>query len=123
MATDARLVWVDPPPPDRIQNVVTNQNKTARAYVVEKAWTGVSVRDHIQIEDLNSQKIFEIEGIPLEHRPYSDLVWVGTRYLVFDRWSQPHYGMHYVVDIQRKKVILAHPFPDQFFLDQQKPKG
>ena len=119
---DARLVLVDPPPADRLRDIVTNQSATARAYIVEKAWTSDSTRDHVQIEFLDTGRVFEVEGIPLEHRPISDLVWIGDRYLVFDRWSHPHYGMHYVVDVLKKKLILAKPFPDQFYLDQQKPK-
>lgn len=118
----SRLAWVDPPPSDRLRDVVTNRSATARAYVVEKAWISDSSREHVQIEFLNAGRVFEIEGIPLEHRPISGLVWIGDRYLVFDRWSQPHYGMHYVLDVLKKKLILATPFPDQFYLDQQKPK-
>jgi hypothetical protein len=56
----------------------------------------------------------------MEHRDFSDLVWVNDRYLVFDRWSSPHYGMHYIFDVTQKKLLLATPFPDQFYLDQQK---
>jgi hypothetical protein len=119
---NARLVWVDPPPSDRLRDVVTNQSATARAYILEKAWMTDSTRDHVQIEFLDTATVFEVEGIPLEHRPISDLVWTDDRYLVFDRWSQPHYGMHYVVDVAKKTLILATPFPDQFYLDQQKPK-
>jgi hypothetical protein len=117
---DARLIWVDPPPSDRLRNTVTNKSETMRAYIVDKAWMGESTREHIQIQYLDSGKVFEIEGLPLEHRPFSDLVWVENRYLIFDRWSQPHYGMHYVVDALEKKLILATPFPDQFYLDQQR---
>jgi len=109
-------------PRKRPRDIATNQAATVRAYIVEKAWTANSVREHIQIEYLDSGKVFEIVGIPLEHRPYSDLTWVGDRYLVFDRWSQPHYGMHYVVDVVKKQLILASGFPDQFYLDSQKPK-
>ena len=110
---NARMVRVDPPPNDRLRNIVTNQAATMRAYIVDKAWIGESTREHIQIQYLDSGKVFEIEGIPLEYRPFSDLVWVDNRYLVFDRWSQPHYGMHYVVDTLNKKLILSTPFSDQ----------
>ena len=117
---NVRLVCVEAPPSDRIRDIVTNQSATAQAYIVKKAWMSDSTRDHVQIEFFNTGRVFEIEGIPCEHRPISDLVWIGDRYLVFDRWSQPHHGMHYVVDVFKHKLILATPFPDQFFLDQQK---
>ena len=120
---EARLVWVDPPPSDRLRDVVTNQSATARAYIAQKAWLSNSTRDHVQIEMLDSGRVWEVEGLHLKHQPISNLVWIEDRYLVFDRWSNPHYGMHYVVDVLKKKLILATPFPDQFFLDQQTPKG
>ena len=68
-------------------------------------------------------KVYEVRGLPLDYRPFSDLVWVNNRTLVFDRWSQPHYGVHYVVDVRRKKLVMAAVFPDQFYLDQQSPKA
>jgi hypothetical protein len=120
IAPDGRLVWVDPPPKDRLSDVVVNPAGTVRAYVVEKAWIGDMVRDHIQIEYLDSGKVFEIEGLPVEYRLYSDLTWVGDRYLVFDRWSQPHYGLHYVVDVVELKLVLVRGFPDQLYLDSQR---
>ena len=119
---DVRLVRVPRPRGERLREVVTNRTASMRAYIVEKPWTTNSRRDHIQIEYLGSGEVFEIEGIPLEYRPFSDLAWVGDRYLVFDRWSQPHYGIHYVVDVVKKKLILASRFPDQFYLNSQKPK-
>jgi hypothetical protein len=68
-------------------------------------------------------KGYEVRGLPLPHRPFSDLVWVNNRTLVFDRWSQPHYGIHYVVNVRRKKLVRASAFPDEFYLEQQRPKA
>ena len=61
--------------------------------------------------------------LPLPHRPLSDLVWVMDRYLVFDRWSTPHYGIHYVLDAPEQRLILAVPFADSLFLESQRPDG
>jgi hypothetical protein len=116
-AQDARLVWVDSPPADSMTSVVTNQSGTARAYVVKKTWTAGSYREHIHIEDLKSKKVYELEGIPFEWRDYDDLVWLKDRYLLFDRWTSPHYGRHFVVDFTKKKLILMVPFPDEFYLE------
>jgi hypothetical protein len=116
-APDARLVWVDVPPSDGVTSVVTNQSGTARAYVLRKPWTTGSYREHIQIEDLTSKKVYELEGIPFEWRDYDDLVWLKDRYLLFDRWTHPHCGRHFVVDFTRKKLILMVPFPDEFYLN------
>ena len=119
LASDARFVPVPRLPENCRRNVVTNEAATIRAYVVDRRLPDGVILEDLRFEFLDTGKIFKIEGIALAHRPYSDLVWVESRYLIFDRWSNPHYGMHYVVDAVDKKVILARPFPDQFFLDQQ----
>jgi len=113
------MVWVDAPPSDHLRDIVKNHSATARAYIVEKAWEANSIRDHVQVEFFNTGKIYEIEGIPLEYRPISDLFWVNDRYLAFNRWSQPHHGMHYVVDVIKKKLIVAIPFSEESYLKQQ----
>jgi pimeloyl-ACP methyl ester carboxylesterase len=65
------------------------------------------------VADRQTAKVFEIKGLPMEWRPFSDLVWVDNQTLVFDRWSQPHYGVHYEVNVKQKKLIKAVPFPDK----------
>lgn len=124
-APDARLVWVDAPPTDHLRDVVTNQSRTARAFILSKGWAAGSSREHLQIEDLESKKVFELEGIPFEWRDYDDLVWLEDRYLVFDHWTHPHYGRHFVVDFAQKKLVLMVPFPDDFYLefDQKNQKA
>ena len=67
-------------------------------------------------------KVYEVRGLPLPHRPFSDLTWVNNRTLAFDRWSQPHYGIHYVVNVKGKRLVRALAFPDEFYLEQQKPR-
>jgi hypothetical protein len=68
-------------------------------------------------------KVYEVRGLPLPHRPFSDLVWINNRVLVFDRWSQPHYGIHYAVNVRRKRLVRASAFPDEFYLERQRPKA
>jgi len=67
-------------------------------------------------------KVFEVRGLPLEWRPFSDLLWTDNQTLHFDRWSQPHYGIHYSVNVKRKKLISAVPFSDEFYLKRQRSK-
>ena len=99
---------------------VVNPDKTLRAFTTYVP--GVNQSDRIFIEEMQAKKIFEIQGLPLPYRPFSDLVWINNHILVFDRWSQPHYGIHYAVDFSTKTLLVAAPFPDEFFLGQQKPK-
>jgi hypothetical protein len=103
----------------RHENVCTNQSKTMVAFTMLAGGPPDWQAEHVYFQKLGTDERFVILGIPLEHRPFSDLVWVNDRYLVFDRWSSPHYGRHYVVDTTQKKLLLATPFPDQFYLDQK----
>ena len=106
------------------ENCVTNQSKTMVAFTIFAGsqppdWQG----EHVYIQKVGTDERFVILGIPKERRDFSDLTWVNDQYLVFDRWSSPHYGMHYIFDTAQKKLLLATPFPDQFYLDQQKKDG
>ena len=74
----------------------------------------------VGLEDRRSGELYQLVDLPLEHRPINDIVWIDSTHLAFDRWSQPHYGMHYVIDIERTRLVLAAPFPDEFFLRQQR---
>jgi hypothetical protein len=73
----------------------------------------------IRLEELRGRRGYELRGLPLPYRPLTALVWLDGRLLAFDRWSQPHYGLHYVLDVRARRLLLAVPFPDEFFLQRQ----
>jgi hypothetical protein len=77
----------------------------------------------IYFAERGTGRVFEVLGLPLPYRPFSDLAWVNNRTMAFDRWSQPHYGIHYAVNVRGKKVMRASAFPDEFYLEQQRPKA
>jgi hypothetical protein len=98
------------------QNVVTSSEGNFRAFTVcdPSLCQGESCcQDRLFVEDIEKGNIYEIQGLPLAWRPFSDLVWIRDHVLIFDRWSQPEYGIHYAVDASKRKIILASPFPDQ----------
>lgn len=66
----------------------------------------------VRFEGVHTGQHYEVRGLPLPHRPMSGLVWLDADRLAFDRWSQPHHGVHYVVDVRRLRVVLAAPFPE-----------
>jgi hypothetical protein len=94
-------------------DVATSSDGDYRAFRVEEPAAAGGFMDRLIVEDLRSGKTYEIQGLPAPWRPFSDLVWIDPDILVFDRWSQPHYGWHYAVDVHQGKLILAAPFPDQ----------
>lgn len=91
----------------KADNFAINQNNTLRAF------SRCDQTCRIFVEDLGTSQIREIQGISLPWRPFSDLVWITNDVLVFDQWTQPYYGIHYAVDVNAKKLILASPFTDQ----------
>lgn len=101
-------------------NIVTNMAGTQVAYTIEAQISRDKQVEYVCFQNVGGTNAWVLLGMPMPHRPFTDLMWVEDRYLVFDRWSHPHYGMHYVVDSKARKLLLAVPFPDQFFLDQQK---
>jgi hypothetical protein len=95
-------------------DTVSSPDGRWRAFVVES-----QQEDRIRVEETRGRRRYELQGLPLPYRPLSDLAWIDGHRLAFDRWSQPHYGLHYVLDVRSRRLILAAPFPDQFFLDQR----
>jgi hypothetical protein len=94
------------------ENAVINKNRTFEAFTVSGT--------RIFVKNLKTGKIFELKGLPLEWRDFSDLAFSGNQTLLFDRWAQPHYGTHYAVDVVRKKLTEAAPFSDE---SRPKQKG
>jgi hypothetical protein len=71
------------------------------------------------VQEAQTGRQYKLRGIPLPYRPISGLIWLNDTLLTFDRWSQPHYGVHYVVDVRRLCVVLSTPFPDEFMFRSQ----
>ena len=89
-------------PDVKMEKLVMSRNKKYDAFTVDGTRLFVTERE--------TKKIFEIKGLPLEWRPFSDLSWVNNQTLMFDRWSQPHYGVHYVVNVKTRKLLVVSPF-------------
>jgi hypothetical protein len=104
---DFRIVAVRPPAELARDEIVLNAAGTYRAFA------GCDESCRVFFEVTASGDTFEILGLPLPGRPFSGLVWVTDDILVFDRWSQPHYGLHYAVDVRARSLLLAAPFPDE----------
>lgn len=43
-------------------------------------------------------------------RPFTNLIWITDEILTFDQMSQPHYGVHYEVNIVEGKLLSITPF-------------
>ncbi len=111
LAAKFKMVQVSIDPNLIRENITLNPNKSFRAFTTCE---GAPCQHKIYVEAHNTGQTFEIQGLSsLPWRPFSDLVWITDDILVFDRWSQPHYGIHFAVDVKARKLVLATPFPDQ----------
>ena len=116
LAPDVKVVPIVPPVNVTRDQQVTTKN--AYAFVVPRRDASEPQVEYVYFNVHGVH--YRVEGLPIPHRPISNLVWATPRYLTFDRWSQPHHGMHYVVDTKRLTLVHATPFPDQFALEQQR---
>jgi hypothetical protein len=92
------------------ENLTKSPNGKYEAFTSSHDGQSISVR--IYFRDRRTGKVYEVRGLPFPHRPFSDLAWISNTTLVFDRWSQPHYGIHYVMNAKDKKLVSASGFPD-----------
>jgi hypothetical protein len=102
--------------PENIRDSVVSPTGRWFAFVfnVQDEWARVG------FQEIGSGKRYQLINVPHSHRPINDIVWIDSTLVAFDRWSQPHYGMHYVVDVRNTCLVLAVPFPDEFFLRRQR---
>jgi hypothetical protein len=57
-------------------------------------------------------RVYRVDHLPLEWRPITDICWLDARHVTFDRWSTPHYKMHYTIDVRALKLVDATPIDD-----------
>ncbi|MBS1793600.1 MAG: hypothetical protein JSS81_07090 [Acidobacteria bacterium] len=93
-----------------IDRRVRNKSRTFEAFTIDES--------RLFVKDLKSGKIYEIRGLSFEWRFFADVVWADNRTLMFDRWTEPHYAIHYTVDVSRRRLLEAYPFPDEFMRRQ-----
>ena len=102
-----------------VRQAVTNSSGTLRAHVFAGTDLPGGQVEIVCIDDIKSGQTYAVLNLPLPWRPISDLAWSNDRYVQFNRWSQPQYGMHYLIDTSTMKLVNATPFPDEFYLSEQ----
>jgi len=114
LAPDARFIRLEGSVAGH--DTVLSPNRRWRAYI---RYTQNEQGGRICLQAVQSGRQYELRGIPLPYRPISNLVWLDNHLLTFDRWSQPHHGVHYVVDVLHLRLVLSTPFPDEFIFRKQ----
>jgi hypothetical protein len=116
-----RMVAEQPPVGLRRRNVVTTSAGHFRAFTVcdPALCQGEGCcQERLFVEDLGQGRTYEIQGLPLTWRPFSDLAWFRGDVLTFERWAQPAYGVYYAVDVGEGELLLAAPLSGRS-LDEQ----
>ncbi|WNG41383.1 hypothetical protein F0U61_52600 [Archangium violaceum] len=68
----------------------------------------------VLVRSVAQGEVYELQGPTFtDLRPFSGLVWLASDILVFDQWTQPHYGIHYAVDVRAHRLLQAAPFTDR----------
>src|SRR5438045_1550490 len=68
------------------------------------------------VTDLGTDETYEITGEELfieANRPVDGLKWINNYTLSYERWTNPHFGHRYVVDLKRSKQTAAFILSDQ----------
>jgi hypothetical protein len=86
----------------RKENLVTDRHRRYAAFTVSDT--------QLFVVERRTGKAREIRGLPFAWRPFSDLIWADSRTLLFDRWSSPHVGVHYAVDVVTGKLVAVVSF-------------
>lgn len=97
-------------------NVSRNARGSYEAFTQEVPIDGDenNVREVIFIEDKRKGKTYEVRGFDFP-RPFTDFAWRGNDTLIFDQWMQPHYAVHYEINVRRGKLVAATSFWEQGF--------
>ena len=72
------------------------------AQVDPKAWC-----EHLFVRFRGTGELHEIAGLPLAHRGFHDVCFIGSRFLAFDHTAQPAYVHHYVFDLAMRTLVIG----------------
>jgi len=100
------ILTVSSLPPQERENIAVNEEQTYQAFTIcQPISEHEGCQEKIFIEEISTGKYYQIQGIPLSWRPFTNLGWRNETMLEFDRWSNPHYGLRYTVDMTEKKLV------------------
>ena len=94
-------------------------NRAFRAYVLCIRADSTQVPNCVSrvfIRNEKSKTVYEIRGEELgieAGRPVDELKWRDTYTLSYERWTGPHYGHRYVINVRTLKQIAAYSLTDR----------
>ncbi len=116
LAQGIKVVEISRLPRQKRENITVNSAQTYQAFTICEFLSEFDqeqgCQEKIFIEETIAGKFYQIQGIPLSWRPFTNLAWTEENILSFQRWSNPHYGLHYVVDMNQKKLVDISAFDE-----------
>jgi hypothetical protein len=116
LAQEIEIVEISRLPNQNRENITVNSAQTYQAFTICEFLSEFDqeqgCQEKIFIEETIAGKFYQIQGIPLSWRPFTNLAWTEENILSFQRWSNPHYGLHYVVDMNQKKLVDISAFDE-----------
>jgi len=98
-----------------IQKPVFNPNHRLAAFVVDMPdLEFMSNRQSLILHDLKNGKYFRIRSPRFGHRDFDRPKWANSHILQFDIWTGPSYGIHYILDVKRMRIVWAKHFENEF---------
>jgi hypothetical protein len=114
LAQEIEIVEISRLPNQKRENIAVNSAQTYQGFTICELLSEFEeeggCQEKIFIEDMIAGKFYQIQGIPLSWRPFTNLAWTDEHIFAFERWSNPHYALHYVVDMNQKKIVDISAF-------------
>ena len=102
--------------PDKT-TLVTNQSRTFRAFVLcVPSGSEEGCFSRVFVTEIKTGTTYAVEGEPIEvevMRPVDELKWVDNDRLSYERWTNPHYGHRYLLNVRTKKQVGAWILSDK----------
>ncbi len=116
LAQKIKIVEISRLPNQKRESIAVNSAQTYQGFTICELISEFDpeqgCQEKIFIEDMNAGKFYQIQGIPMSWRPFTNLAWTGEHIFAFERWSNPHYALQYVVDMNQKKLVDISVFEE-----------
>ncbi len=102
-------------PPLAPEQAVASPDRRYLAYVAEAPAQGLNYQpEHFFLQEVATGHVWMLRNSLFPHRYVEQPTWIDDRYVCFDIWTTPHYGVHFVVDANDQRLIHAAHYHDEF---------
>ncbi len=111
-------------PPLAPGSAVASPDRRYLAYVAEAPVEGLNYQpEHFFLQEIATGDVWMLRNSLFPNRLVEQPTWVDDRYVCFDIWTTPHYGVHFVIDADDQRLIHAAHYHDEFIEQIESGKG